>query len=484
MKNSKLITLLQSFSSKEWKAFGKYLQSPYLNSNKRLVVFYAYLKKHHPAFGHKRLEKPIVFDALFPKKEKFDDRLLRATMADLHKAAESFLVFEKLKKEERLRSKLLVQSYSERGLYSRFERSTNDLTEKINALPSKSMADYLDTFLLNRDHYFHPQTEALTVAPYMLKNAVEQLDAFYALAKLRLSCELSARQKIVAEKTGYPMLGPVCGYVEKHLLDKDPAFGIYLDLLKINMEGLTEELFFALKNKYLAARNKLSFLEQKEVLVYLINYAYRLNQSQQSHLFKEHFELYKFGLKNALLFENGVLPELRFTNIAIVAASAKEWKWTEKFIAQYSSTLPENFADDAVLLAKAFLFFFKKKYFKADELLNKITNNKIDYRLRVYSLSIRCLYEISILQTDYEDVLLARIQAYEKYLNRQKIFSKPRIAANLNFFKLIKKITFLTSDESRTNAQDWKKLKLEIESKSPLVLRQWLLLKVKERTGL
>ncbi|HFA52077.1 MAG TPA: hypothetical protein ENJ95_23925 [Bacteroidetes bacterium] len=482
MVNSKVISLLRSFSAAEWKSFGKYLHSPYLNSNKRLCAFYAFLKKHHPAFGHAKLAKPIVFAALFPNKEIFDDRLVRVVMADLHRAAESFLVFEQLKKDRRSRSKMLIRSYGGRGLYDRFERHTNDLLEDIDLLPSKSMADYLDAFLLNQEHYFHPRTEALTTNADSLKNAVRRLDSFYALAKLRLSCELSARTKIVAEEAIYPLLDPVCGYIEKHLLDKDPAFGIYLDLLKINREGLTGELFFGLKNKYLASRERLSFLEQKEVLIYLLNYAYQLALSADRSFFYEQLELYKIGLANGLLLDNGILPDIRFTNIAAVGSTVKKWKWTKNFIHSYSSLLPEDIAQDAIFLAESYLHFHRGNFLETDRIVNKISTNNVSYKFRQYSLSIRSLFEITLVHIDYIELLLSRIYAYEKYLSRQKTFSKKRNSAEINFTKLVKKISSCLANKNITLEQ-WEQMKIETEKTTPLAAKSWLLEKISKNLG-
>lgn len=477
MQHSKLITLLQSFSSKEWKAFDKYLHSPYLNANKRLIRFYGLLKRHHPVFDPKKLKRPSVFTALFPQKEQFDDRLLRSAMADLHKAAESFLVFEKLKKDKRTRDKLLVQSYSERDHYLRFERRTNDLLTSINAQPTKSMDDYLDVFLLNKDHYFHPRTEALATSVASLKNAVQSLDQFYALAKLRLSCELSARSNIVAEEAEYPMLQTVIQHTENNLLKIDPTFGIYLDLLKINLDGLTEDLFFALKIKYSTTRNKLSFLEQKEVLIYLINYAYRLALSVDRSFFYEQFELYKIGLEHNLLLEKGILPDIRFTNIVVIGATIKKWEWTKNFINSFHRMLSPKIANDAIYLSEAYLYFHKGDFFKTDELVNRISTNKIDYKIRQYSLSISSLFEITLNQKDYIDLLVSRTFAYEKYLSRQKILSKNRILAENNFIKIIKKMSAVIQHNNNQKDQ-WISLRREVEKTNPLAAKKWILEKL------
>lgn len=50
MRKSNLIQLLSKLSKDELDRFGKFAESPYFNSNRKVVEFFSYLRRFHPGF--------------------------------------------------------------------------------------------------------------------------------------------------------------------------------------------------------------------------------------------------------------------------------------------------------------------------------------------------------------------------------------------------------------------------------------------------
>ncbi|MFT7606032.1 MAG: hypothetical protein ACI8VT_003630, partial [Saprospiraceae bacterium] len=96
MKESKLIILLKSLSSVEFKLFYKFVKSPYYNVNNNLVNLYKLLSKYYPDFEHSKLTYQAIFTSLFPR-EGFDIQRLRVLFHRLTKLVESFLVAEQIR---------------------------------------------------------------------------------------------------------------------------------------------------------------------------------------------------------------------------------------------------------------------------------------------------------------------------------------------------------------------------------------------------
>ena len=71
IENFKLIRVLKSFSALEWKRFGRFVQSPYHNTNQSLIKFYEVLKKRFPFEEVDDLEQERLFKKVY-KKEKFN----------------------------------------------------------------------------------------------------------------------------------------------------------------------------------------------------------------------------------------------------------------------------------------------------------------------------------------------------------------------------------------------------------------------------
>ena len=90
MKDTQLISLLKSFSAYEMNRFGKFINSPFFNSNDKVTRLYTLLKKHHPGFNEDAISKEKIFKKIFPGK-KFDDKKIRYITYELLNLAEEFL---------------------------------------------------------------------------------------------------------------------------------------------------------------------------------------------------------------------------------------------------------------------------------------------------------------------------------------------------------------------------------------------------------
>ncbi len=91
MFNSKIISVVRSFSKDEIKEFRKFVDSPFFNKEGKYVLrFYDEIKKYYPGFDNKSLERSILFYKLYPGK-KYDDSIMRKLSSTLQKLAEEYL---------------------------------------------------------------------------------------------------------------------------------------------------------------------------------------------------------------------------------------------------------------------------------------------------------------------------------------------------------------------------------------------------------
>lgn len=474
MHQSSLLALLRHLSAEEWKSFGKFLHSPYHNANKRLLVFYDYLSRHRPAFSHPELERQATWRAMYGEAAPFEGAVLRVLMAAMHKASEQFLIAEQLQSNDNMQTRLLAEAFSQHQLYARFVQTTESALKKIDGQPAKEMESLLDAFLLNVNLHFHPETNGLSNESLPLREALRRLDEFYALAKLRLSVELSARASLLAEEVEYPLLNILMDYAEAVLAGRDPVIRIYLGLLEINLKGLTEERFFNLKNTFLEQREQLGTRVQTEALIYLMNFGNSLTAIDSPLFFRELFELSKLGVDGRLFLDNGIFPDIWFTNIAVCGAVCREWEWTGQFIREQSARLHPKIAADAVSLANAFLFFHQGRFEAAYDLLANLAETDMGYQLRRRSLSLRCLFEMMLKRQDLQELVEAKTEAFDKFLRRQKVFSRERISAELHFARIMRKMVRACADPGDGFAR-WQLILEETQATSPLVSKNWLL---------
>lgn len=102
MKDTKLVTLLRTFSKQEMKDFEKFISSPYFSPQRNLMPLYRELKKYYPSFSSPDFTKEKIFKKLNPGK-KFDSKksnhYLQVLVSEMTTLAEKFLGFELIRQE-------------------------------------------------------------------------------------------------------------------------------------------------------------------------------------------------------------------------------------------------------------------------------------------------------------------------------------------------------------------------------------------------
>ncbi|MEO1259006.1 MAG: hypothetical protein AAFZ15_09410 [Bacteroidota bacterium] len=480
MYKSKLLTLFRTLTAAEWKAFGKFLHSPYLNSNKRLIPFYGYLKKHHPRFDHKQLEKPTVFAALFSEKAKYDDKLLRATMADLHKAAMRFLAHKQLVEDELLQMELQARHFGQKDNYQKFEKTRLAELEKKATDTVKDMDYFYRNFLAYYQLYFFPGKAGSKISATYLEQADEHLHLFYAVASTRIEVEKRDRDSRLAGQTGKTHLLNIKKWLQDNNLKIPPSIILNRGLINLLEQKKGNHPYFSeLKKNYFNSYEILDQFDQKLVFQKLQNYINKEYLKGHAGYLSELLDMYKFGLSKKLFFYGNEIHENTFINIAVTGAACKDFVWTKNFIDDYALFLSPILRDDAKAFANASLAFNQGNFVKATSYLRRIANTGFYYKLRVAPLTIRCFFELYIRDESYFDLLISKIEAFEKYLKRKHLLSEQRILAYNNFCKFVTKLAIHTYSHSNHKYADKKSLNRITEEKTT-INRRWILEKINE----
>ncbi|MBL8017965.1 MAG: hypothetical protein JNK43_11885, partial [Ignavibacteria bacterium] len=92
LSKSKVITLLRTFSNEEMKSFGDFVNSPYLNSNKKCVKLYKLLKKFSPDFENTKLTREYIYNNIYSD-DKYEEWKIRNLLSDMNLLAEKFIIY-------------------------------------------------------------------------------------------------------------------------------------------------------------------------------------------------------------------------------------------------------------------------------------------------------------------------------------------------------------------------------------------------------
>jgi len=97
MLSSSLTDILRSFSKKEIKEFGLFVESPYYNTSEATTKLYYEIIKFYPAFSSRNYDKEYLFSKVYRGGILKED-LLRKLLSNLIKLTNEFLKQESVKK--------------------------------------------------------------------------------------------------------------------------------------------------------------------------------------------------------------------------------------------------------------------------------------------------------------------------------------------------------------------------------------------------
>ena len=462
MKKSKLLDVFLSISNKEIKEISLFIRSPFYNRRQTVVDLFDFLVENKD-LPEGALSKEKAWKYVFPNQE-YEDSKMRYTMSFLLQVLKEYLINQEFKKDKTYSHILLCRALRHRGIDNLFEKemgATIDWQEK------QSFRDahfHYNNYLLGieRETYLAQKTRAIDPE---LQTSVDELTSFYISDMLRQSCGALSLQSLMQRDYTLNFLKEVLEHVEHNDYSDKPAIGVYFNGYKALKDLDDEESFKQLK--LLIERHWPDFPmeESRNIYVLAINCCIkRLNRGNRAYI-REGFELYKSGLENKVLLENGVLSKYTYDNAARLGLALKEFDWVEFFLKSYKSYLPASDRENIFTYSLAVFYFQKPDYENAMELLLKVDFKDVLNNLDARRMLLRMYYELG----EY-NALESLLESFKVYLNRQK---------NIGYHKdhYVNLIYFINK-MLRTNLDDRgqkNKLIKEIESRSSVAEKSWLL---------
>jgi len=334
-------------------------------------------------------------------------------------------------------------------------------------------------FELKTAFFFHPDTPKLKQSSNEINAVMENLDRFYALTKLRISCELRSREYILAEQYHIDLIEEIIQISNDKYYGHTCLFQIYTSLISLFSDGYQAAIYQETKNLYfenLAAINK---EEQKIILHYLINIVSTgVNHGLVN--IQDIFELYKSGLAHGVLILNKRITPESFSNIAVLGSKLGAFEWTQSFISNYEQFLDEDIRQDTKLMSLAYWYFNKREFDQTIELINEHQLPGKIFYIRTRALLIRTYLEKYMQDQSFHQILISNADAFRKQVERNKLISKNKKIAYKNFIKYINKIVNIVQNRPAKLHERLNKLKIELEHTDTLVARAWLIQKIVE----
>jgi hypothetical protein len=139
MKKSKFADIVRTFTKDEVKEFGKFLESPFFNSNKNLSAAFEYINFHTSGFVSEFPTKEEIHDSVY-KGKKYKDENVRYILSELLRMGEEYLGIVNLRKSSAIRIHTLAE-LNDRDLEKLFERNLK-LCRKAQKMPPDVFEHY------------------------------------------------------------------------------------------------------------------------------------------------------------------------------------------------------------------------------------------------------------------------------------------------------------------------------------------------------
>lgn len=473
MTRSKLLHLLQCLDTRERTRFGQYVHSPFFNKHSEIRLLADYLLEQAPDYPEQQLQKQRVAKAIF-QEEDYDEDHFNNLISDLLKLLYSFLAYQQYETDPQLEKQLLIRELFAKDNYLHVER----VTRRYQQLQKKAMHHSYAFYL--QDYHLHEALDQLELSKNQrrynehLQQQSDQLDRYYFINKLRLACDMSSRNTVIQATYHCHFLEEIRAFCSsnKDLLQV-PVLSVYFHTLQMLENRESPRFYHQLKQDLKNYGDQFPAEELRTLYNYALNYCIQKINSGSNAFYRETLELYQTMLDAEIIFVNGYLTQWSYKNIITTGIRLHAFDWTEQFIHDYKSRLLPEEQTNAVAYNLASLHYAKGDYTKALRQLHDVEFTDPSYHLGAKIIQLKSYYEL-----DEEEPFFSLIEAFKKYLQRNRQISDYRKKANLHFLKLAKLIFKFKTGQPYWRPSQIKQKYLQIQEKlenwEPVANKHWL----------
>ncbi len=472
----KLLILLESLQPEEHKEFEKFLLSPFFKASRQYLKFFKCLCIRHPSFELKKADLEAVYKRCFGPNSLTDTKLQNLAYG-LSKQIERFLVVRMLLdtagKEHDLYDQLLVKSLGLRNQGGYFRKAAQQLMVETQARRIPEIDHHLAQSQLHHQVYFNPDTPKYVEDPPHLQLAVEHLDLYYCLTKLRDAAEMKARERMLKVKYKLPLLDAVLIHTSDPALQKkNPLLAIYHHLVNLYLEGIQEAGFRALRTDFTEKFLELPRSDQQLLLHHLINSGISL-VNRDCGVEAELLALYKLAIQAEMLLDGNRITYSSFVNIANLANLCKEFEWSAAFIVQFSPYLEEGKRQPTVELATAGLFYMQGMLDKAQICLKPEIFQISNFDILGRALLIKIVFDRYLFYGKDYEFLGIQLTAFDRFIQAKSLTTEKK-EAHLNWIRFMRKLATVKFEKVAVLESQKVALHKKLQKLQPLVSKKWL----------
>lgn len=464
MKKSRLIELFSSFTRKEQRELGKFVESPVFNQREDVVLLYNYLYQNFPFKRDSAIQKAFVYCSIFPDK-KYSDKEMDYAMSFLFGVMKSFLVHQELYTQPQDAQVFLNRALQKKKVTRIFEKEIKNSENALQKQPFRN-ADY---------HFF---SYKLNFEKYVFSQAVSRLDAtsfqvlsddfnhYFLTNKLWLSCAALAHKKLAKVDFREDFLEEILLHIEQNDYSDVPAVNIYYYCYKSLTSEDNPTHFGELTSLMDKHYEQFTQSELKDIYVVAINYCIGQFNKGKADFIKTAFDLYKNGLSKEVFIENGYFSRFTYHNIVLSGMVLKEFDWVHQFIYEYKPRIEKKHRESTFHYNLALYYYRKPDHDQAMDLLQKVEFSDLHWNMNARRMLLKIYFEKGELES-----LDSLLTSFKNFIYRNKSIGGYHRENNLNLLKFVSRLLSLGKFEQEARTA----LREEIEATKGVADKDWLL---------
>jgi len=460
MQLSKLFLVLKQLDEAEIISFRDFVESPYFNKNKELSI-YLNLIIREKLYEEESLDKDWILKKIY-KGKKYEPRRIHDLTYALMNLFEEFLSIEKYVQTPFQQKINLMSVAYEKELAPMINGVEKDIENLHIQNQIRDSNYFYESFMIHSERDFIFRRLSTISDNENLQSKIDQLDLFYLALKLKDSCEMLNRSKIVSANYDFKMLDTNVQYLLDHpeFYSRYPAIHIYLNVYLMFSHEANEVYYLELEKLVKENESAFSHDELRSIYMYAQNYCIRrINQGNVT--FNQNLlDLYKQIIGNGLVFEDNKNMQWDFKNFVTIGLRLKEYDWTFEMIHIFKKHLPDHIRENAYSYNLANYYYETGEYKKATKLLNSVEFSDIYYSLDSKAMLLKIYYKV-----EEEESFYSLVSSFGIYLKRNKLISRDNSEVYENLIRFTKKAFALKIKLPYQRNKDYFKKREDLKNK-------------------
>lgn len=447
--------------------------TPLFNEREEVVRLFDFLEKNR---ANKKktpdLAKETAFQYIYAhapataKKAKatYDDNKMRRLLGYGLEVLRKTLAWEYWKEDTPNLDLNACRALKKMGLEAHFERELHRAEGNLESESPRSDDYFFRKYLLEAERWeMFRQSQRNNAANVQTQNI--SFAAFVAINSLRQGCTVAAHQTHTNVTASIPFLQETLRLAADGVFDGMPAVSAWRAGYLALTESDNEEPFQRLKRHIERDADLFPDADLRDLYILAINVCIRRINLNDARYFREAFDLYRGGLANKVLLENGHLSKFTYRNILRTALGLKEWDWAFQYLHECREMLAPKDRDNIFRYNLATFYYRKNDHVKTLEILRHVEMHDMLEHFDCRRMLLRSYYALG-----EWDSLAYLLDSFGAYLQRHKEGGYHREMYR-NLVRFTKQLMALPT-HSKAKRQ---KLAEDIQKTQYVAEREWLL---------